>query len=146
MRTWIFILLTALCLAGFSACFYSDSDLYYVEPTPAAPPQISIGTTLDTFHLPEVRDSLGVHYQVEISGGELYYVKAELAQSLIYESDSIQGFFWITPFMADSSGIDTLHMEFYYSTNTNSLADMMGYEALIKNKKYPLEFLLGGAK
>lgn len=120
--------------------------MHYVEPTAGDPPLISVSTNLDTLYDPEVSDSLGVHYQVEITGGEFYYVYAELAQSLIFASDSSQGSFWITPFMADSSGIDTLHMEFYYSTNTNSLADMLGYEALIKYKKYALEFMLGGAK
>jgi hypothetical protein len=43
-------------------------------------------------------------------------------------------------------GVDTLQLEIYYSTNSNSLADRVGYEARAARLKYPLYFNLGGRK
>lgn len=146
MKNWITILSITLLLSGFSGCFYSDTDMYFVEPVPGDPPQLTVTTNLDTLYNPLVDDSLEVTYLADITGGELYYVYAELAQSTVFESDSTQGSFWITPFMADSAGIDTLHMGFYYSANTNSLADLFGYEARVKYLDFALDFNTGGKK
>jgi hypothetical protein len=129
-----------------AGCIYSDSDMYFVEPVADDPPQISINTNLDTLYNPQVNEGLEVEYQVEINGGELYYVYAELAQSMVFESDSSYGSFWIIPLMADSAGIDTLYMSFYYSTNTNSLADKFGYEALVESLDFALDFNTGVIK
>jgi hypothetical protein len=126
-----------------AGCIYSDSDMYFVEPVPDDPPQISVHTNLDTLYNPQVNEGLEVEYQVEISGGELYYVYAQLAQSLVFESDSSHGAFWIIPIMADSAGIDTLYMSFYYSSNSNSLADKFGYEALVEYLDFALDFNTG---
>lgn len=146
MKSRIHILFIALLFSGLEACFYTDSEMYYVEPIADDPPLISVSTNLDTIQNPPVNDSLEVNYQVEISGGELYYVYADIAGSTIFESDSTRGIFWITSPMADSSGIDTLYMEFYYSTNTNSLADMFGYEALVEYLNIAVDFNQGGAR
>jgi hypothetical protein len=146
MKTWIFIIFAALLFSGLTGCYYSDTDIFYVEPIADDPPLLSVSTNLDTLHDPQVNDSLEVNYLVDISGGEFYYVYADVAGSIVFESDSTEGSFWITSLMADSSGIDTLHMEFYYSTNTNSLADMFGYEALAEYLNFALDFNLGGSK
>jgi len=146
MRISIHILLTVMLLTAFPGCFYTDSDVYFVEPLAGDPPLISVSTNLDTLSDPQVSDSLYVEYITEISGGELYYMYAGLAGSVIFESDSILGSFWITTSMADSAGVDTLYLQFYYSSNSNSLADKLGYEALIKGLKYPIDFMEGGAK
>lgn len=146
MRTSFYIFITVLLLSGTSGCFYSDSEMFYVEPVAGDPPVITVSTNLDTLYNPQVNDSLEVEYLVEVSGGEFIYVYAGLAGSLIYESDTSQGAFWITPYMADSAGIDTLYMEFYYSSNTNSLADKLGYEARFKDLEFALDFNLGAAK
>ena len=146
MKTWISIIFAALLFSGLRGCYYSDTDMFYVEPIPDDPPILTISTNLDTLHDPPVNDSLEVNYLVDISGGEFYYVYADVAGSTVFESDSTEGSFWITSSMAGSSGIDTLYMEFYYSTNSNSLADMFGYEALAEYLNFALDFNLGGAK
>ena len=145
MRKYIFIVFAAILLSGLQSCFYTDSELYEVEPVPGDPPLISINTNLDTLYNPPVNDSLEVIYQVEISGGELFYVYADIMNTTIFESDSTYGSFWIYPLLADSTGVDTLFMEFYYSTNSNSLADKLGYEALVEYLSFGIDFNLGGA-
>jgi hypothetical protein len=142
MRKFIPILFATLLLAGLPGCFYSDSEMYNVEPVPGDPPVRSVSTNLDTLYNPQVNDSLEVIYQVEVSGGEFYYVFADVASSTVFESDSTYGSFWITPDMADSSGVDTLYMEFYYSSNSNSMADKLGYEALLDYLKIAIDFNL----
>ena len=146
MRKFIPILFAALLLAGLPACFYTDSEMYNVEPVPGDPPVRSVVTNLDTLHNPQVNDSLEVIYQVEVSGGEFYFVYADVASSTVFESDSTYGSFWITPDMADSLGVDTLYWDFYYSTNSNSMADMIGYEALLDSLKIAIDFNQQGAK
>lgn len=128
------------------ACFYSDSDTYYVEPVPGDPPLVSVWTNLDTLYNPPVNDSLEVNYLVEVEGGEFFYLYADVVQTTIFESDSSSGTFWISSMLADSSGIDTLHLEYYYSSNSNSLADKVGYEALTETLKYAIDFNLEGTK
>ena len=120
--------------------------MYFVDPVPGDPPLVSLSTNLDTLDTPAVSDSLEVHYLTEVSNGDFYYMYAYIAGSTIYESDSTRGTFWVTPFMADSSGIDTLYMDFYYSTNTNSLADQFGYEAVVESLAYAINFSIGGSK
>jgi len=145
MRQYISIFFAALLLSGLPACFYSDSEVYYVEPIPGDPPLLSVSTNLDTLYNPPVNDSLEVIYQVEIAGGELYYVYAEVASSPVFESNSTHGSFWINPGMADYLGVDTLLMEFYYSTNSNSFSDRIGYEAQVDTLKYAINFSPGAA-
>ena len=146
MKTWISIIFTVLLFSALRGCFYSDSEMYYVEPIADDPPIISLSTNLDTLHDPQVNDSLEVNYLVEVSGGEFYYVYADVAGSTVFESDSTQGSFWLTSDMVESTGVDTLFMEFYFSANTNSLADEFGYEALLEYLNLAVDFNLGGAK
>jgi len=142
MRKFIPIFLAALLLAGLPACFYNDAEMYNVEPVPSDQPVRSVITNLDTLSNPKVNDSLEVIYQVELSGGEFYYVYADVASSTVFESDSTYGSFWITSDMADSLGVDTLYMEFFYSSNSNSMADKLGYEALLDYLKIAIDFNL----
>jgi hypothetical protein len=146
MRNTLYKILLALFAAALPACFYSDEDMYLVEPVPGDPPVLTVSTSLDTLVDPLVGDSLEVSYLAEVSNGEFYYVYADVAGSTIYESDSAQGVFWITPFMADSSGIDTLYMDFYYSTNSNSLADLLAYEAQFQSLTFAIDFSIGGGQ
>jgi hypothetical protein len=145
MRMNIPILLAIIILL-MPSCLYSDSELYQVEPVPGDPPVISVYTNLDTLVNPAVNDSLEVIYDVEIEGGDLYYVYAEIASTQIFESDSIHGSFWINHSLAEVTGLDTLLMDFYYSSNSNTLADIVGYEALIKHLKFMVDFNLEVAK
>ncbi len=117
-----------------------------MEPIPGDPPLFSVSTNLDTLSNPTVNDSLEVIYDVEISGGELYYLYADVGNTTIFESDSTSGSFWIFPILADSSGIDSLYMEFYYSSNSNSLADKTGYEALVEYLSFAIDFNLEDKK
>jgi len=128
------------------SCFYSDSEIYEVEPVSGDPPVISVFTNLDTLVNPPVNDSLEVIYNVEIEGGDLYYVDAVISSIQIFESDSIHGSFWITHSMSAVTGVDTLYIDYYYSSNSNSLADITGYEARIKNLKIAVDFNLGVVK
>jgi hypothetical protein len=146
MGKYISIFISLLLLSGLQACFYSDTEIYEVDPIPGDPPSISVSTNLDTLNNPPVNDSLEVIYDVEISGGEFYYVYADVVNTTVYESDSSHGSFWINPALADSSGVDTLDMEFYYSSNSNSFADKVGYEALIDSLKFAIDFNLEDAK
>ena len=146
MGRYISIFIVILLLSGLGACFYSDTKIYEVEPIPGDPPVFSVNTNLDTLYNPPVNDSLEVIYNVEISGGELYYLYADVGSTSIFESDSTSGSFWIYPSLADSSGIDSLYMEFYYSSNSNSLADKAGYEAIIEYLSYAIDFNLEDKK
>lgn len=142
MRNGASILLAALFISVLPSCFYSDSELYKVEPVPGDPPVISVSTNLDTLINPAVNDSLEVVYNVEIEGGELYYINAVVAGTQVFESDSINGSFWIPHNAGVIPSVDTLYMDFYYSSNTNSLADITGYEARILDLKFAVFFNL----
>jgi hypothetical protein len=141
MKRHIYIPVVALLLSMLPACFYSDSEMYKVNPVPGDPPIVSITTSLDTLtSSPPVNDSLEVIYEVEIEGGEFYYMYAVIANNLAYESESIYGSFWVKPSMADKPGVDTLYLDFYYSSNTNSLADIVKYESLMQTLAFALDF------
>lgn len=146
MKAFGFISLVVLLLAGMHSCFYTDTSIYEAEPIAGDPPIVFISTNLDTMFVPPVNDSLEVLYEVEVIGGLFYYMYADLGPEPVFESDSSTGSFWITPILADSIGVDTLIMEFYYSTNSNSLADKVGIEAQVKQLKFAVDFNLPGGK
>ncbi|MEA3461341.1 MAG: hypothetical protein U9R49_05640 [Bacteroidota bacterium] len=146
MGKYITSVFTVVLLSGLQACFYSDSEMYQVEPVPGDPPLVAITTNLDTLNNPPVNDSLEVIYDVEISGGEFYYVYADVVNTTVFESDSTHGSFWIHPALAESSGVDTLFMEFYYSSNSNSFADKVGYEAQVESHNFAIDFNLEAAR
>ena len=146
MKRSIYTLLAIVLLVLPQACFYSDSELYRVDPVPGDPPVCSMTTNLDTLYHPAVNDSLQVSYQVEIESGELYYLYAVIANTAVYDSDTTHGSFWIYPELATDSGVDTLFIDLYYSTNSNSLADQVGYEAILETVKFAVDFNLEDKK
>lgn len=146
MLKTVSFLIVLLLLFLLPACFYSDTEIYFVEPVPGDPANISVSTNLDSIYNPQVNDSLEVIYTVDIEGGELYYMYAGIGSTPIYESDSTFGSFWIQSRLKDTLSVDTLLMDFYYSSNSNSLADRVGYEALVESLKIAIAFDLLEAK
>ena len=120
------------------ACFFTDSEWYRVDPVADDPPVVTVVTNLDTLVNPRVNDSLQVIYNLSIENGSFYYLDAVLADQSIYQSDTANGTFWIYP--DQSTDLDTLYMDFYHSSNTNTLADFAGYEARITRLKYAIDF------
>lgn len=136
--------LALILVAGISlfcgSCFYNESDVYFAEPEPGDPPVFSVSVNLDTITDPEVIDSLEVSYSAEIENGEFYLMQAYTISKLFFESDSLQNSFLIYPGDVSYPGTDTLFMIYYYSTNSNSLADKVKVEANNVLKKYGIIF------
>lgn len=139
MRNLLIILLTGALLTLVS-CFYNESEVYFVDPVPGDPPSFSVTTSLDTLIDPEINDSLEVGYDVLIDNGDFYLMEAYLAGNWLYNSDSIRDAFWLQHNDAPFPGVDTLILIFYYSTNSNSLADVIKLEANVVQKKYGIRF------
>ena len=140
----IYTFLGAAIVALTNACTYSDSDIFLVEPIPGDPPVFSAGTNLDTIYDPTVIDSLEVIYNVEIENGELYQAEAYLGEDLLYYSDTIRGSFWIIRDTLNESVEDSLFIYFFYSTNSNSLADIVNLEWNMEKLAYAISFETGG--
>jgi hypothetical protein len=146
---FIFLLLAA-------ACSYNLSGDYPVEPLPGEPATISISFNLDTMEQPYPADDLEVIYDLELRNGELYYVECLLEDILVYDSvtasgsDTIFDYFYLTdtfaiaPEIELDSGVYSLYMNFYYSTNTNSLGDIFGLESAVWDTVFPVVY--GGIK
>jgi len=135
------LILLIIGIAGLlSACIYTDYEHHLVEPVADDPPVIVATTNLDTMYNPEVNDSLQVVYDIAIQNGELYYLDASVGNSQVYGSDTTQGSFWLYSNDVELPGIDTLELKIYYSSNTNSLADIVGVEALDISLKYAIDF------
>jgi hypothetical protein len=137
------ILILLVTASFFHGCLYSDDEVYYVEPEADDPPIISVTTNLDTITNPTVVDSLLVLYDIDIQNGDLYFVEAAVANQVVYESDTTQGSFWLYDDHVQLPGIETLYIDIYYSSNTNSLADVVGFEALQINLEYEIDFTWG---
>lgn len=135
MKKLFAVLLGSLFL---HACFFNDSEWYQVDPVPDDPPLVTVVTNLDTLENPRVNDSLQVIYDLSIENGEFYVLDAVLADETIYLSDSTNGTFWVYP--DQSADVDTLYLDFYYSSNSNTLADLAGYEARSTTLKYAIDF------
>jgi len=154
----IFQVLTAVLFTLAAAgCSYSDSDIYFVDPIPGDSATVVVSTNLDTMDRVVVTDSLLFKYRAEITGGELYATQAIVENLAIYlnvtdyDPDTIIGSyvlsdsFWIMQDLDVGTGINTLQFSIYYSSNTNSLADMIGVEASTLDLEYPI-VLEGGDK
>lgn len=140
MGNWKFILLALGIISMVQACTYSDYGVYKVDPISDDPPVISMTTSLDSMESLIVSDSLEVSYEISIQNGELYIMHVLVGDLPVYASDTTQGSFWIYGYDAQVPGIDTLWMNVYYSSNTNSLADVLGLEALDLGLKYAIDF------
>lgn len=134
-----------IALLGIAAlihgCTYSDYGHHFVEPVAGDPPVLSAVTNLDTLIYPEVIDSLEVIYEIDIQNGELYYLDALVGNSQVYDSDTTRGSFWLYPDDVEIPGIDTLKLIIYYSSNTNSLGDLLGIENLNTSLNYAIDFI-----
>lgn len=138
---------TLICLAGMTlwlgSCYYTDRDINYVEPVPGDPPILTVITSLDTLAEPEVVDSMLIRYEVVVENGEFYLMQAYVGNVLLFASDSVENNFWLFTDDVPYLGTDTLYMDFYYSTNSNSLADLVGAEAYIEQLVYGIKFSEG---
>jgi hypothetical protein len=129
---------TLLSLLLPAACYYVDKDVYEVEPVAGDPAVVSVASNLDTLNNPPVGDSLEVFYSVTVENGEFYFMDALLSGETFYTTDSIEGSFYVYP--SQSIGLDSLYMDFYHSSNTNTLADKTGYEARVTSRSYAIDF------
>ncbi len=152
---------TSILLSGFllllGACTYTNSDFYWVDPVPGDPASIEVTTSLDSMDNPTINDTLDllVMMDVEVTNGELYFIECfmddiPVYDSLIaYENDTantshiFRDTFEIQRTIALDSGYYSLFMYFYYSKNSNSLADIYGYEAKALEIEYDI-YLEGG--
>lgn len=130
--------LTLLSLFSLSACYFVDKEVYEVEPVADEPSVVRVISNLDTLFHPPVGDSLEVFYSLTVENGEFFFVEALVSEEIFYASDSIEDSFYVYPFQ--SAGIDSLFLDFYHSSNTNTLADKSGYEARISRRSYALDF------
>lgn len=140
MKNKIFIpvVLGIVCL--INACSYSDDAIYRVDPVPDDPPVVYATTSLDSMENPVITDSLEVEYDISIQNGEIYLLDVTLGNESLYQSDTTNGSFWIYAYDSELPGIDTMRMNIYYSSNTNSLADKLGIEARDLGLKYAIDF------
>ena len=145
MKKQVIIFLAGI-VAMIGACTYSESGIYHVDPVPGEVPIISVSTNLDTIDNVIVTDSLEVAYNVEIENGDFYLVEAYLANQLAYYSDTTHGAFWISWELVGEPGIDTLSFYFLYSTNSNSLAEIVGVEYNLIQLDYEINFDPGGER
>ena len=140
MSKAILVLVTFTTLSLLSACYFTDSEWYKADPVADDPPEVSVITNLDTLYNPRVNDSLQVIYELSIVNGELYFMEAMVSDWTVHSSDSTYGSFWIYPSQSSETDLDTLYLDFYHSSNTNTLADLAGYEASITSLKYLIDF------
>jgi len=137
-RIFIPVVLGIVCL--INACAYSDDGVFWVDPVPDDPPVVWATTSLDTMENPVITDSLEVEYDISIQNGELYILDVTLGYESFYQSDTTNGSFWIYAYDSELPGIDTLRMNIYYSSNTNSLTDKLRLEARNSGLKYAIDF------
>lgn len=141
------IIFTALLLAG---CSYTNSDIYYVTPLADDSASVAVITNLDSLDPIIVSDSLLFKYSVQIEGGELYLQEASISSLTLYQHytnydpDTIVGpfvftdSFWIYSAIAPDTALYPMLFSIYYSSNTNSLADVLGVEADILDLEFKL--------
>ncbi len=140
MRKVSLVLFAFTAMSLLSSCSYFDSESYRVVPVADDPPEVSVVTNLDTLYNPKVGDSLEVIYAVSIVNGELYFMDAVVSDGTVHSSDTTHGAFWIYPSQSNETELDTLHLDFYHSSNSNTLADITGWEASITSQSYAIDF------
>jgi hypothetical protein len=140
MRKIILALISFATLSLLNSCFFTDEEFYRVDPVADDPPQVSVLSNLDTLSNPRVNDSLLVSYEVAVVNGEFYLMEALVSDGIVHSSDTAYGSFWVYPSQSDETALDTLNMKFYHSSNSNTLADLTGWEARITQRKYAIDF------
>ena len=147
---YFIILLVSMWLPA--ACTYSDSGYFMVEPEPDDTATCTVTTNLDTMIEPTltVTDTLWVVFEAEVNNGELYRAICILEDSImydsitaseadtLYESFILLDSFGIPPSISLDPGLYPLYMDFLYSSNTNSLGDIYGYEWETKELEYAI--------
>ena len=81
-----------------------------------------------------------ISYEIKVDGGEFMLTRFLLSDSLIFYSDTATSSFWLKSEMATGSGTQALTMEAYYSTNSGSIADVLGIEAFKETIVYDILF------
>ena len=122
------------------SCEYSENGIYYHNVIPGNPPSITIKTNLDTMEAPSLIDSIMISYEIKVDSGEFIWSRFLLSDVLIFNSDTATNSFWLRYEMANDSGMQELTMEAYYSTNSGSIADVAGIEALKESIVYDIWF------
>jgi len=122
-----------------SACYFTDNEIYKGDPVAGDPAEVTVSTNLDTIANIKIGDSLQVLYVLSIINGEFYLMDATFGDGSVYSSDTTEGSFWIYPSQSSASELDSLYLDFYHSSNTNTLADIAGYEARITSLKYAID-------
>lgn len=130
-------------MALIAACSYSENGIHYVDPIPGEPPTFHVSTNLDTLMTIKVADSFYIAYDVEIVNGKFYQLDAYAFDNIIFASDSTSDSFWIFRDTLVEPAVDTLLMYFYYSTNSNSLADIVEIEFNVFDLKFPISYIEG---
>lgn len=156
MKRVIISLFAGLLLLAM-ACTYTNSEFYYATPIPGDSASINVSTNLDTVDPISIKDSLLFKYRAEINNGKLYLANASISSYTLYQfypeydPDTLMApyvlvdSFWIWSDLASDTGVYPMLLEFYYSSNTNSLGDVLGLEADILELNFDL-ILEGGKK
>lgn len=154
MKTATAILLTALLIMAIEGCSYSDPEIYYFDPIQGDSATVVLITNLDTLDEVVLTDSLMICYTAQIEGGKLYFIEASLESLLLYEYTSsydpdtltgpyvLKDSFWIPDNLPIPPGMISLLFSLYYSSNTNSLADLFEIEA--HSSEFEFSINLGG--
>lgn len=139
------------------ACTYSNSEFYYATPIAGDSATVVVSTNLDTIDPIIIKDSLLFKYRAEIDNGKLYLANASIFSYTLYQfyteydPDTLLApyvlvdSFWIWSDLAADTGTYPMLLELYYSSNTNSLGDVLGFEADILQLNFDLK-LEGGKK
>lgn len=140
-----------------ASCTYSNSDIYYANPLPGDSATVVISTNLDTLDRVVISDSLLFRYSAGIENGELYFTRASIGSSTLYQYATdydpdtlmepfvLADSFWIYTDPVSDEAQYTLLFTAYYSANTNSLGDKLGLEAGILELDFEL-FVEGGGE
>ena len=152
MITRRYILMLAVSLLLPAACTYSDSGYFMMYPEPDDTATCTVTANLDTINDPTVTasDTLWIVFEAEVNNGELYRAICILEDTIVYDSitaseaDTLyESFilldsFGIPPSISLDPGLYPLYMDFLYSSNTNSLGDIYGYEWETKELEYAI--------
>ena len=141
MKAFSYLAILGGLLIIMNSCTYTDDTEHFVSPVPGEPPVFSVQCNLDTLPLIRTDDEILVSYSAEIDNGVLYYVSAEVNELLTYDTlanlkaDSTTGAlvlsdsFYVKKVVDLLPGENILDLYFFVSTNSNTIADLVGAEA-----------------
>lgn len=133
-----------------ASCIYSNNEVYVAEPQQSNPAVIDFRSNLDSISPLLIGDSLLFSYETTITGGELYFVDAFLEDQWLYDRDveydpdtltgpfTLADSFWIQAAgLPDQEQLE-LSVFLYHSSNSNTLADLLGLEYNVSEHYYNL--------